>query len=145
MRLTVWPRLTMADDRVGNLVVLHSFFPLHCIISQWLDKRGLKYDRRHFFCQKAQLLLMLHMLHFPPLFFFLYSTISVPVFLFFLIFLSFLAVLGLRCCARAFSLVAASRGYSLLWCTGFSWRWLLLLWSTGSRHAGFSSCGTWAQ
>ena len=88
---------------------------------------------------------MLHMLHFPPLFFFLYSTISVPVFLFFLIFLLFLAVLGLRCCARAFSLVAASRGYSLLWCTGFSWRWLLLLWSTGSRHAGFSSCGTWAQ
>ena len=55
------------------------------------------------------------------------------------------------------SLVAASRGYSLLWCTGFSLRWLLLLWSTGSRHMGFSSCGfqalehrlsscgTWAQ
>ena len=27
-------------------------------------------------------------------------------------------------------------------CTGFSLRWLLLLWSTGSRHTGFSSCGT---
>ena len=39
------------------------------------------------------------------------------------------------------SLVAASRGYSSLWCTGFSLRWLLLLWSMGSRHAGFSSCG----
>ena len=39
------------------------------------------------------------------------------------------------------SLVAMSRGYSLLWCTGFSLRWLLLLRSTGSRHAGFSSCG----
>ena len=34
------------------------------------------------------------------------------------------------------SLVAASRGYSSLWCTGFSLRWLLLLWSTGSRRTG---------
>ena len=40
------------------------------------------------------------------------------------------------------SLVAARRGYSLLWCVGFSLRWLLLLQSTGSRRAGFSSCGT---
>ena len=50
--------------------------------------------------------------------------------------------------ARGLSLVAASRGYSLLQCTGFSLQWPLLLWSTGSRHAGFSSCGscgTWAQ
>ena len=39
------------------------------------------------------------------------------------------------------SLVAVSRGYSSLQCVGFSLRWLLLLWSTGSRHAGFSSCG----
>ena len=31
------------------------------------------------------------------------------------------------------SLVAASRGYSSLWCTGFSLWWLLLLQSTGSR------------
>ena len=35
-----------------------------------------------------------------------------------------------------FSLVAASRGYSLLRCTGFSLQWLLLLQSMGSRHAG---------
>ena len=41
-------------------------------------------------------------------------------------------------------LVAVSEGYSLLWCAGFSLRWLLLLQSTGSRHAGFSSCGSWA-
>ena len=34
------------------------------------------------------------------------------------------------------SLVAASGGYSSLWCTGFSLRWLLLLWTTGSRHTG---------
>ena len=33
---------------------------------------------------------------------------------------------------RGLSLVAANRGYSSLWCTG-------------SRHAGFSSCGTRAQ
>ena len=43
-----------------------------------------------------------------------------------------------------FSLVAASGGYSLLQCAGFSLRWLLLLQSTGSRRAGFSSCGSWA-
>ena len=31
---------------------------------------------------------------------------------------------------------------SSLWCAGFSLRWLLLLRSTGSRRAGFSSCGS---
>ena len=44
--------------------------------------------------------------------------------------------------ARGLSLVAASGSYSSLQYAGFSLRWLLLLWSTGSRHAGFSSCGT---
>ena len=39
------------------------------------------------------------------------------------------------------SLVAVSGGYSSLRCVSFSLRWLLLLWSTGSRHMGFSSCG----
>ena len=43
--------------------------------------------------------------------------------------------------ARGLSLVAASGGYSSLRCAGFSLRWLLLLRSTGSRRAGFSSCG----
>ena len=43
------------------------------------------------------------------------------------------------------SLVAASGGFSWLWCVGFSLRWLLLLRSTGSRCAGFSSCGARAQ
>ena len=46
--------------------------------------------------------------------------------------------------ARGLSLVAASRGYSSLWCVGFSLQWLLLLWSMCSRHVGFSSCGSWA-
>ena len=59
-------------------------------------------------------------------------------FFFFLInlFILFLAALGLRYCAQAFSLVAASKGYSSLQCTGFSLRWLLLLQSTGSRPTG---------
>ena len=35
--------------------------------------------------------------------------------------------------ACGLSLVAASGGYSSLWCAGFSLRWLLLLQSTGSR------------
>ena len=47
--------------------------------------------------------------------------------------------------ARGLSLVAESRGYSLLQCTGFSLQWLLSLWSTGCRRVGFRSCGTWAQ
>ena len=29
-----------------------------------------------------------------------------------------------------------------MWCAGFSLRWLLLLRSTGSRHTGFSRCGS---
>ena len=40
------------------------------------------------------------------------------------------------------SLAAASSGYSSLWCVGFPLRWPLLLRSTGSRHMGFSSCGS---
>ena len=43
--------------------------------------------------------------------------------------------------AHRFSPAAASRGYSSLQCVGFSLQLLLLLRSTGSRHAGFSSCG----
>ena len=46
---------------------------------------------------------------------------------------------------RGLPLVVASEGYSSLQCMGFSLQWLLLLWSMGSRHAGFSSCGTGAQ
>ena len=48
----------------------------------------------------------------------------------------------LRCvfiAVHSLSLVAVSRGYSSLWCAGFSLRWLLLLRSMGSRHTGFSS------
>ena len=45
---------------------------------------------------------------------------------------------------RGLSLVAVRGGCSSLQCTGFSLWWLLLLRSTGSRCAGFSSCGTWA-
>ena len=47
--------------------------------------------------------------------------------------------------ALRLSLVAASGGYSSLRCAGFSLWWLFLLQSMGSRHAGFSSFGTWAQ
>ena len=57
------------------------------------------------------------------------------------LFVCFLAASLLRV---GFLLVAASTGYSSLQCAGFSLRWLLLLQSTGSRHAGFSSCGSWA-
>ena len=56
----------------------------------------------------------------------------------------FLAVLGHRNCAQAFS-SCSEWGLLFLWCMGFSLWWLLLLQSTGSRHTGFSSCRAWAQ
>ena len=55
---------------------------------------------------------------------------------FFLIFIYlFMAVLGLRFCARAFS-SCGKRGHSSSRCTGLSLSWPLLLWSTGCRRAG---------
>ena len=60
------------------------------------------------------------------------------LFIYFLLRWVFVAACGL-------SLVVVSRGYSSLQCTGFSLRLLLLLWSTGSRRPGFSSCGTQPQ
>ena len=47
--------------------------------------------------------------------------------------------------ACGLSLVAASGGYSSLWCVGLSLWWFLLLRSMGSRHMGFSSCGPRSQ
>ena len=46
--------------------------------------------------------------------------------------------------ARGRSLIVVGGVYSLLWCAGFS-LWWILLWSTGPRHAGFSSCGSGTQ
>ena len=47
--------------------------------------------------------------------------------------------------AHRLSLVVVSGDYSSLLREGFSLRWLLLLRSTGSRSAGFSSCGARAK
>ena len=70
----------------------------------------------------------------PPsiFFFFLISQLfffSFSFYFFFWLHWVFVAACGL-------SLVAASGGYSLLRCVGFSLRWLLLLWSTGPRASG---------
>ena len=43
--------------------------------------------------------------------------------------------------AHGLSLAVAIGGYSSLRCAGFSLQWFVLLQSTGSRRAGFSSCG----
>ena len=69
-----------------------------------------------------------------------------PLYFYFfkILFIYFLAALGLRCCARAFS-SCGERGLLFVVVHVFSLWWLLLLWSTGSRHAGFSSCGMRAQ
>ena len=66
--------------------------------------------------------------------FFFFFFFNIYLFIYFWLHWVFVAANGL-------SLVAVSWGFSSLWCTSFSLRWLLLLWSTGSRHAGFSSCG----
>ena len=53
-----------------------------------------------------------------------------------------MAVLGLPGCARASSSCGEWGGYSSLQCAGVSLWWLFLLWKTGSRRAGVSSCGS---
>ena len=73
------------------------------------------------------------------------TQIEIQSFFFFLIYLLYFWLRFVFVAACRLSLVAVSRGYSSLQCTGVSLRWLLLLQSTGSRCAGFSSCGTQAQ
>ena len=70
---------------------------------------------------------------------FLFFFINVFIYLFIYVWLCWVFV-----AVRRLSLVVVSGGYSSLRCAGFS-LWLLLLRITSSRHAGFSSCGTWAQ
>ena len=62
--------------------------------------------------------------------------------LLFLIFLLYFWLCWVFIFLHGFPLVAVSRGYSSLWCVGFSLRWLLW-WSPGSRHTGFRSCSSW--
>ena len=62
-------------------------------------------------------------------------------FSFFLSFFFFFWLCWVFVAAHRLSLVVVSGGYSSLWCADFSLQWLLLLQSTGSRHAGFSGCG----
>ena len=71
------------------------------------------------------------------LFLFFFINLLIYIFIYFWLSWVFIAAHGL-------SLVVASGGYSLLRCAGFPLWWLLLLRSTGSRPAGFSSCGSWA-
>ena len=73
--------------------------------------------------------ILLYIVFLNLLFFFYFWLHTVFVFFSFSLRLVFVAALGL-------SLVEASGGHSSLQCTGFSLRWLLLLRSTGSRHAG---------
>ena len=75
---------------------------------------------------------------------FIFKNFIYFIFIYFWLHWVFVAVRGL-------SLVAASGGYSLLRCVGFSLQWLLLVRSTalGSRASvvvvcGLSSCGSWA-
>ena len=78
------------------------------------------------------------------------STIFIYIYIYILINLFYFIYFYFWLCwvfiaAHGLSLVMATGGYSSLQCTDFSLWWLLLLWSTVSRWAGFSSCGTQAQ
>ena len=70
-----------------------------------------------------------------------YSKNFFSVCLFYFIFLIFIYLFIYGCIGS--SLLHA--GFLQLWCTCFSLRWLLLLWSMGSRCEGFSSCGMQCQ
>ena len=76
-------------------------------------------------------------------FFFFNFKFFIFINLFILFYYLFLAALGLRCCARAFS-SCGEQGLLFIAVPGFSLWWLLLLRSTGSRRVGFSSCGSQA-
>ena len=80
-----------------------------------------------------------HCLIYLSIYLFTYVFIYLSIYLFIYLWLRWVFV-----AARGLSLVAGSRGYSSLQCAGFSLWWLLLLQSTGSRHTGFSSCGSQA-
>ena len=60
------------------------------------------------------------------------------------IYLIIFAYAGSSLLCRLFPLVTVIGGYCSLGRSGFL-LWRFLLWSEGSRSAGFSSCGTWAQ
>ena len=85
-----------------------------------------------------------HLTHIPIFFFFLLSRCFVPVFFFFFKVFIYFILLALRVFVAVcgLSLVVASGGYSSLWSMGSSLWWHLLAWSTGSRHASFSSCSS---
>ena len=58
------------------------------------------------------------------------------LFLFFLFLFIYLWLCQVFISVRGLSLIAASGGHSSSRCPGLSLSWPLLLWSTGSRHAG---------
>ena len=74
----------------------------------------------------------------------LFFLLNLFLFIYFYLFICLLTYLWPRwvsVAARGLSLVAVSGSYSSFQCVGFSLRWLLLLWSTGSKRMGFSSSG----
>ena len=85
------------------------------------------------------------LLFFFKYYFWYFLFLNLFLFNFILIFyINIYFIIGCSIAVCGLSLVAASGGYSSLQCVDFSLQWLLVLWSTGCRSAGFSSCGTQA-
>ena len=118
---------------------LHPYIPQTLLVRITKDLKWLK-PIGNFHC---------HLIWMPPAQQHLVCSVTPSFFFFFNKFIYLFIYLIFGCTgsslARGFSLVAESGGYSLLRCTGFSLRWLLLLQSTGARRTGFSSCGTRAS
>ena len=127
-------------------ITLHIYFNKSCSVTCFLYS-AINHEHLSMLKIKLSTYLSIQILFFATAA--LYSIVCIYYIL--LIFLKFiyLFIYLWLCCiffaAHGLSLVAVSGGYSALWCMGFSLQWLLLLQSTGSRRAGFSSCGTRAQ
>ena len=108
--------------------ILYYYYDICCYVVQYAFSSFL-----HLIIKNCVIVTCFLMNHLPHKSFFSFFN---KLFIYFWLRWVFVAVRGL-------SLVAVSGGYSSLWCAGFSLRWLLLLRSTGSRRAGFSSCDSW--
>ena len=84
------------------------------------------------------------LIHFEFIFYMVLKSVLISFFNTFILFIYFW-LHWVFVAVRGLSLVVASGSYSSLWCVGLSLWWLLMLWSTGSRHLGFSSHGMRAQ
>ena len=113
---------------------------VYCLLRMWPPYSLLFFSRKPY----TAVFIVGFIYHFGPLFFLCQVEFRLYSFIYlFILFIFWLCWVFVAVCRL--SLVAANGAYSSLWHVGFSLQCLLLLWSTGSRCTGFSSCGAWAS